>query len=57
MNGLRKKLGFDEVLEVFSGAAPLKTKVREFFMSIGLYINNVYGLSETTGGITVLLPE
>lgn len=47
----------DEVLEVFSGAAPLKTSVREFFMACGLYINNVYGLSETTGGITVLLPE
>ena len=57
MNGLRKKIGMDEAIEVFSGAAPLKKKIREFFMACGLYINNVYGLSETTGGITALLPE
>ena len=45
------------MVEVFSGAAPLSVKIREFFMSCGIYINNVYGLSETTGGITILLPD
>lgn len=47
----------DQTIEIISGAAPLKKEIREFFLSCGIYINNAYGLSETTGGISILMPE
>ncbi len=54
---LKKKIGFENVMEFFSGAAPLKAETREFFLSMNIFINNIYGLSETTGGVSGLLPE
>lgn len=56
MNKLKTKIGFNQVEEYVSGAAPLLKYTREFFLSLGIYINNCYGLSETTGGITTLYP-
>ena len=54
-NKIKKKLGLDQTRLFFSGAAPLKKNTKEFFLSMDVYINNFYGLSETTGGVTGLL--
>ena len=51
-----KKIGLENCTEFISGAAPLKSNVRNFFMGLGVYINNLYGLSETTGAISGLMP-
>lgn len=56
MNKMKAKIGFQNVEEYVSGAAPLLKSTRDFFLSVGIYINNIYGLSETTGGITGLYP-
>jgi len=52
MNKLKRKIGFENVQEYLSGAAPLLKNTRDFFLSLGIYIINCYGLSETTGAIT-----
>lgn len=55
INKIKNKLGFDKTRFFYSGAAPLKKSTKEFFLSMDAYINNFYGLSETTGGVTGLL--
>lgn len=52
MNKLKAKIGFDQTEEYLSGAAPLLKPIRDFFLSIGIFIVNCYGLSETTGAMT-----
>lgn len=56
LDKIKKEIGFDETLYFLSGAAPLQENTHKFFAKIGLFINNAYGLSETTGGITILYP-
>ena len=53
---LKKKIGLEDTKEYISGAAPLDEKIRNFFISINIYINNVYGLSENVCG-SGLLPH
>jgi long-chain-fatty-acid--CoA ligase ACSBG len=36
----------------FYGAAPLKQTSVDYFGSLDIILNNMYGLSETTGGVT-----
>lgn len=57
MGKLRAKIGFENVQEFLSGAAPLLKNLRDYFLSLGIYIINCYGLSETTGAITVQYPH
>lgn len=52
MKKLHIKLGLDENLMFISGAAPILVPTRDFFLSIGIYIFNLYGLSETTAPMT-----
>jgi long-chain-fatty-acid--CoA ligase ACSBG len=47
---LKVKMGLDKCLYFIYGAAPMLKEVREFFASFGVYLNNIYGMSETTGG-------
>lgn len=47
---LKTKMGLDKCQYFIYGAAPLRREVREFFASFGVYLNNIYGLSETAGG-------
>lgn len=49
---IKKALGLDESLLNFYGAAPLKQSSIEYFASLDITLNNIYGLSETTGGVT-----
>ena len=46
---VREALGLQRCQVMLSGAAPIHTDVLEFFMSVGLPILEVYGMSENSG--------
>ncbi len=50
---IKRMIGFDRVKVIASGGAPLNQKTFEFFLSLGLVITEVYGMSETTGCATL----
>lgn len=54
---VKEKLGLDQAVELLSGAAPLQKKTREFFFSMNMFINNIFGMSETSGPMTGILPQ
>ncbi|CAL9411147.1 Long-chain-fatty-acid--CoA ligase FadD15 [Streptomyces sp. enrichment culture] len=54
---IRAAIGFDDCHRARSGAAPLPTAVQETLASVGLPVHEVWGLSETTGAVTVGTPE
>lgn len=45
---IREKIGLDQAHLVISGAAPIVPEVLEFFTSINIVIQEIYGQSETT---------
>jgi long-subunit acyl-CoA synthetase (AMP-forming) len=51
-----KQLGFDRCRYFVSGAAPISTEVLEYFMSLNMPIHEIYGMSETSGVITLSDP-
>jgi len=52
LNVVKQKLGLQECKFCFTGAAPIKTETLEYFGSLGIQINEVYGMSECTGATT-----
>jgi long-subunit acyl-CoA synthetase (AMP-forming) len=52
---LRAKIGFARAASCYSAAAPIARSTLEFFYSLGLPVYEIYGLSETTGGLTSCL--
>ena len=44
---LRSQLGFDRVELLMTGAAPIATAVHEFFLALGLPLQEGFGMSET----------
>ena len=50
---IRRRLGFDELTAAVTGAAPCPPAVIEFFDAIGITLREVYGLSETTGVVSL----
>jgi len=54
---LRKKLGMARGRSFISGAAPLSAAVGEFFVSVGISIQEVYGQTECVGVCTFNPPE
>lgn len=50
---LRARLGLDRASVLLSGAAPLRSDVHTFFLSLGLTVLEAYGLTETCPGLTV----
>jgi long-subunit acyl-CoA synthetase (AMP-forming) len=50
---VRQNLGFDRARTLITGAAPISKRTLEFFLSLGLPISEVYGMSETTAIGTV----
>ena len=46
---IKQALGFDRVVELYSGAAPIAPDVLEFFASIDLPVHEIYGQSEDCG--------
>ena len=54
---VRDKLGLDRCRLFISTAAPISMDTLEFFLSLGIPVTEVYGMSECTGPGTVSLPE
>jgi long-subunit acyl-CoA synthetase (AMP-forming) len=49
----RRQLGFGRLRVALTGAAPCPPGIIEFFASIGISLREVYGMSETTGVVSV----
>jgi long-chain-fatty-acid--CoA ligase ACSBG len=45
-------LGLDQCKYAFTGAAPIQVETLKYFASVGIWINEVYGMSECTGAAT-----
>jgi len=49
---VKSAIGLNQVKMCISGAAPIALEVLEFMAGLDILINEVYGLSESTGGIS-----
>ena len=54
---VRKQLGLDRARILVTSAAPISRDTLEFFLSLGLPICEVYGMSECTGPATASIPD
>ena len=54
---VREALGFQRCRLWITAAAPIGVETLEFFMSLGVPIVEVYGMSESTGTTSISLPE
>jgi long-subunit acyl-CoA synthetase (AMP-forming) len=54
---VREKLGLDQTRMCFTSAAPAARTTLEFFLSLGIPIYEVYGMSECTGPTTFSTPD
>lgn len=45
-------MGLDQARFLIYGAAPLANEIREYFLSLGFFLINVYGMSENSGPAT-----
>ena len=54
---VREKLGLDRARYCVTAAAPIAKSTLEFFLSLGVPIYEVYGMSEDTGPATVSTPD
>jgi long-subunit acyl-CoA synthetase (AMP-forming) len=54
---VRAQLGLDRARVLITSAAPIARDTLEFFLSLGLPICEVYGMSECTGPATASLPQ
>jgi long-chain-fatty-acid--CoA ligase ACSBG len=50
---IKENLGLEKCKYAFTGAAPIRVDTLEYFGSLGMQINEVYGMSECTGATTV----
>merc|ERR1712241_1254301 len=53
MNAVKGAVGLDQCKYAFTGAAPIRVDTLEYFGSLGIYINEVYGMSESAGCVTM----
>jgi long-subunit acyl-CoA synthetase (AMP-forming) len=53
---VKTKLGLDRCELQFTSAAPIARDTLDFFMSLGVRILEIYGMSECTGPATISLP-
>ncbi|XP_065672527.1 long-chain-fatty-acid--CoA ligase ACSBG2 isoform X2 [Hydra vulgaris] len=54
---LHRKLGLDRCQMLFCGAAPISKETLEYFQSLCLPLNEIYGMSESTGPVTMSTPK
>jgi long-subunit acyl-CoA synthetase (AMP-forming) len=54
---VRERLGLDRCRVAASSAAPIARSTLEYFLSVGIPICEVYGMSECTGPATASLPD
>ncbi|MBQ0719870.1 MAG: AMP-binding protein [Gammaproteobacteria bacterium] len=52
---VRQQLGFDRCLHLLTGAAPISLDTLEFFLSLGLPVCEIYGMSESSGLASISL--
>jgi len=57
LGGVKKRMGIENVEYFLTGAAPISAGTLGFFASLGVHINEVYGLSETGGMLTATMPN
>jgi len=50
---IKENLGLDKCKFALTGAAPIREDTLEYFGSLGMQINEVYGMSESTGVTTI----
>eukprot|EP00118_Oscarella_pearsei_P020248 m.218798 g.218798 ORF g.218798 m.218798 type:complete len:716 (+) comp39907_c0_seq2:52-2199(+) len=50
---VREEFGLDRCMYCFTGAAPISRETTEFFMSVGLPLLDIYGMSESSGPGTI----
>jgi long-subunit acyl-CoA synthetase (AMP-forming) len=56
-NDARRRVGFGRLETAMTGAAPCAPELIEYFKDIGIRLLEVYGLSETTGLVSVSSPQ
>lgn len=49
LNKIKEALGLDKALMLVFGAAPLASDIRQYFLTLGFPLLNVYGMSENGG--------
>ncbi len=54
---IKKAIGLDQCKYFASGAAPISKDTLQYYASIGIPILEIYGMTETAGGITVSNPR
>ncbi|HEY9229928.1 MAG TPA: AMP-binding protein, partial [Gemmatimonadaceae bacterium] len=54
---VRQNLGMERTRTFVTGAAPISKRTLEFFLSLGIPISEVYGMSESTASGTISHPE
>ncbi len=54
---VRRRLGLDRTRICGTSAAPIARETLDYFLSLGIPLLEVYGMSECTGPATVALPE
>ena len=54
---VRQRLGMDRCRLFFFSTAPMAIDTLEFFMSLGIPIAEIYGMSECTGPTTISIPQ
>jgi len=52
LGAVKANLGLSKLKFGFTGAAPIRVDTLEYFGSLGIFINEVYGMSECTGACT-----
>jgi long-chain acyl-CoA synthetase len=57
LSNLRRMLGFDRLRRGTSGAAPISPDLLKWYRSIGITMLEGYGMTESSGVISVNLPE
>merc|ERR1712050_490177 len=57
LGAVKGAVGLDKCKYAFTGAAPIRVDTLEYYGSLGIYINEVYGMSESTAGATLSLDE
>lgn len=48
-NNVKKALGLENTEYFLYGSAPLDPKIRQYFLSLNIFLANIYGMSESTG--------
>ena len=56
-NKIKQGLGLDAARYLIFGAAPMHSDVREYFLSVGMFLMNGYGMSESSGPQTISDPN